>query len=103
MVRAGDQAVMVRSRLWAWTERRRIHISFDLTSQVIRTEHVQRMTDEERSWEAPMGATENAKRIREGYDAFNRADVAALVDLFAEDFVWHFPGASKLAGEHLGR
>src|SRR5438874_6117456 len=50
-----------------------------------------------------MGPSANADRIRNGYDAFNRADVAALVDLFAEDVVWHFPGASKLAGEHVGR
>jgi ketosteroid isomerase-like protein len=50
-----------------------------------------------------MGATENAERIRTGYRAFNTGDVEALVDLFAEDIVWHFPGASKLAGEHVGR
>ena len=50
-----------------------------------------------------MGPNANAERIRSGYDAFNRADVAALVDLFAEDVVWHFPGTSKLAGEHVGR
>src|SRR3954468_24862322 len=52
---------------------------------------------------AIMGSSANADRIRSGYDAFNRADVAALVDLFTEDVVWHFPGASKLAGEHVGR
>ena len=50
-----------------------------------------------------MGAIENADRIRQGYDAFNRGDVPALVDLFADDVVWHFPGASKLGGEHVGR
>jgi hypothetical protein len=50
-----------------------------------------------------MGATENANRIRAGYDAFNRADVATLAELFAEDIVWHFPGSSKLAGDHVGR
>ena len=50
-----------------------------------------------------MGATENAARIRQGYEAFNSGDVAALLDLFSEDIVWHFPGASKLAGEHVGR
>src|SRR4051794_18482651 len=51
----------------------------------------------------PMGRSENADRIRSGYEAFNRADVPALMDLFAEDIVWHFPGTSKLAGEHIGR
>jgi ketosteroid isomerase-like protein len=50
-----------------------------------------------------MGASENTARIRAGYEAFNTGDVAALVDLFAEDIVWHFPGTSKLAGEHVGR
>jgi uncharacterized protein len=49
-----------------------------------------------------MGA-DNAERIRDGYAAFNKGDVDALVDLFAEDIVWHFPGKSKLAGEHVGR
>lgn len=50
-----------------------------------------------------MGAAHNEARIRGGYDAFNTGDVAGLVDLFAEDIVWHFPGANKLAGEHIGR
>ena len=50
-----------------------------------------------------MGAAENADRIRDGYRAFNAGDVDALTDLFAEDIVWHFPGTSKLAGEHIGR
>ena len=50
-----------------------------------------------------MGATENAARIRAGYGAFNTGDVQALIDLFAEDISWHFPGTSKLAGEHIGR
>src|SRR4051812_49821745 len=50
-----------------------------------------------------MGATENANRIRDGYRAFNSGDVAALTDLFADDIVWHFPGTSKLSGEHVGR
>jgi len=50
-----------------------------------------------------MGATEDAVRIRGGYGAFNRGDVGALVELFDQDIVWHFPGASKLAGKHVGR
>ncbi len=25
-----------------------------------------------------------------------------MIDLFADDIVWHFPGTSKLAGEHVG-
>ena len=50
-----------------------------------------------------MGAAENEGRIRKGYEAFNTGDVDTLIDLFAEDIVWHFPGHSKLAGEHVGR
>jgi ketosteroid isomerase-like protein len=50
-----------------------------------------------------MGATENAARIRTGYEAFNKGDIDALVDLFADDIVWHFPGTSKLGGDHVGR
>jgi ketosteroid isomerase-like protein len=50
-----------------------------------------------------MGASEDAATIREGYAAFNRGDAAALAELFAADIVWHFPGTSKLAGEHVGR
>ena len=50
-----------------------------------------------------MGATENATLIRRGYEAFNQGDVPALVELFAEDIVWHFPGHSKLGGAHIGR
>ena len=50
-----------------------------------------------------MGSTDNAQRIRDGYAAFNRGDIDALVDLFAEDIVWHFPGTSSLSGDHAGR
>ncbi|MDQ6617851.1 MAG: nuclear transport factor 2 family protein [Actinomycetota bacterium] len=50
-----------------------------------------------------MGAAENEARIRGGYVAFNTGDGAALSDLFDEDIVWHFPGVSKLAGDHVGR
>jgi len=50
-----------------------------------------------------MGASENASRVRAGYDAFNTGDVAVLVDLFADDIVWHFPGSNRLSGDHVGR
>ena len=50
-----------------------------------------------------MSAATNAQRIRDGYAAFNAGDVPALIDLFADDIVWHFPGNSKLGGEHVGR
>jgi uncharacterized protein len=50
-----------------------------------------------------MSATDNANRVRAGYDAFNQADIPALIDLFDDNIVWHFPGSSKLAGDHKGR
>ena len=50
-----------------------------------------------------MGAKENAELIRRGYAAFNSGDVDTLVEIFAEDIVWHVPGSSKLAGDHIGR
>jgi len=50
-----------------------------------------------------VGATENASRVRAGYDAFNQGDIPVLIDLFDENIVWHFPGTSRLAGDHKGR
>ena len=50
-----------------------------------------------------MGATENANQIRRGYDAFNQADIPTLTEIFDADVVWHFPGSSALAGDHVGR
>ena len=50
-----------------------------------------------------MGAQQNTERIRGGYDAFNKADIEALTDLFAEDAVWHSPGRGAVAGDHKGR
>ena len=50
-----------------------------------------------------MGASENASRVRDGYEAFNQGDIPVLVDLFDEGIVWHFPGTSSLAGDHVGR
>ena len=50
-----------------------------------------------------MDAAHNLDRVRAGYDAFNAGNVPVLVDLFADDVVWHFPGSSKLGGDHVGR
>ena len=50
-----------------------------------------------------MSTAGNAERIRNGYRAFNEADLPALVDLFAEEVVWHFPGHCKFSGDHIGR
>lgn len=45
----------------------------------------------------------NAAVVREGFERFVRGDVAGLLDLFAEDAVWHVPGANAMAGDYRGR
>ncbi|MBI1885794.1 MAG: nuclear transport factor 2 family protein [Chloroflexi bacterium] len=45
----------------------------------------------------------NVTLLRRGYDAFDRGDMAALTEIFAEDAVWHLPGRHSVAGEHTGR
>ena len=45
----------------------------------------------------------NATRAREGFDRFVRGDLPALLDLFADDAVWHVPGSMALSGAHRGR
>ena len=45
----------------------------------------------------------NIARLREGYTAFGKGDLAALDDLFAEDIRWHLPGRNQLSGTYTGR
>ena len=45
----------------------------------------------------------NATRAREGFERFVQGDLPALLDLFADDAVWHVPGSITLSGEHRGR
>ena len=45
----------------------------------------------------------NAARAREGFERFVEGDLPALLDLFADDAVWHVPGSMALSGEHRGR
>jgi uncharacterized protein len=45
----------------------------------------------------------NVARIRDGYAAFAKGDLAALNDLFAEDLVWHDAGRNQTSGEYHGR
>ncbi len=45
----------------------------------------------------------NARRAREGFERFRNGDVPALLDLFADDAVWHVPGSMALSGAHRGR
>jgi ketosteroid isomerase-like protein len=45
----------------------------------------------------------NVQRMRDGYVAFGKGDLAALEDLLTEDVVWHVAGRSSLAGTYSGR
>ena len=50
-----------------------------------------------------MGAEEDAAVVRRGYEAFNRADMETLTELFDENASWHTPGNSSAAGDRVGR
>ncbi len=45
----------------------------------------------------------NADRARQGFEAFQAGDLAALLGLFAADAVWHVPGANAMTGSYRGR
>ena len=45
----------------------------------------------------------NAESVRRGYEAFNKADMKTLTELFDERATWHTPGRSSIAGDHKGR
>jgi ketosteroid isomerase-like protein len=45
----------------------------------------------------------NVAIVREGFDRFVKGDVAGLLGLFADDAVWHVPGANAMAGHYRGR
>ena len=45
----------------------------------------------------------NILRMREGYDAFAKGDLAALQELMTEDIVWHVAGRTSLSGSYEGR
>ncbi len=44
----------------------------------------------------------NAELWRKGQEAFSRRDFDSLKEFWAEDIVYHFPGASHIAGDHRG-
>jgi uncharacterized protein len=50
-----------------------------------------------------MGAEDNARLLRRGYEAFSVGDMATLTELLAEDVVWHVPGKGGLSGDKRGR
>ena len=45
----------------------------------------------------------NVARLKDGYAAFAKGDLAGLNDLFAEDLLWHTGGRSQVAGDYRGR
>jgi uncharacterized protein len=45
---------------------------------------------------------QNAELIRRGYDAFARADLPTVFDIFDQDITWHVPGSSPLSGDYQG-
>jgi len=45
----------------------------------------------------------NAEIVRRGYEAFNKADIKTLTELFDENASWHTPGRGILAGDRPGR
>jgi ketosteroid isomerase-like protein len=49
-----------------------------------------------------MSASEDAAAVRRGYEAFARADMAALQELFAPDIRWHVNGRNRTAGTFEG-
>jgi uncharacterized protein len=50
-----------------------------------------------------VSAHPNAAVVREGFDSFARGDLLGLFGLFADNAVWHIPGASPMAGTYEGR
>jgi ketosteroid isomerase-like protein len=49
-----------------------------------------------------MGEHGNVQRLREGYEAFAKGDLAALREFFADDILWHVPGDSPISGDYKG-
>ena len=45
----------------------------------------------------------NVELTRQGYDAFAKADLAALSELIADDVTWHAMGLGPLSGTYHGR
>jgi uncharacterized glyoxalase superfamily protein PhnB/ketosteroid isomerase-like protein len=48
-------------------------------------------------------AQRNIELARKGYAAFNSGDVDAVMNLLADDVVWHVFGSGPLAGDHKGK
>jgi ketosteroid isomerase-like protein len=47
-------------------------------------------------------AESNAQLIRRGYEAFEKGDIPAVLEVFGNDISWHVPGRSPLSGDYKG-
>ena len=50
-----------------------------------------------------MTADENVAIMQRAYDAFNRADMDTLIEIFDDSIVWHLPGRSSMAKDYESR
>jgi ketosteroid isomerase-like protein len=48
-------------------------------------------------------AQRNIELTRKGYAAFNSGDIEVVMNLLADDVVWHVFGSGPLAGDHTGK
>jgi uncharacterized protein len=47
-------------------------------------------------------AQDDLELIRQGYEAFGKGDIPAVMEILADDIVWHVPGRSQIAGDYQG-
>jgi ketosteroid isomerase-like protein len=45
----------------------------------------------------------NVETLREGYALFNKGEMAAAMESWSDDIVWHTPGNSPIAGDYRGK
>ena len=50
-----------------------------------------------------MTAQDDLELIRQGYEAFGKGDIPAVMEILADDIVWHVPGRSPIAGDYQGQ
>lgn len=48
-------------------------------------------------------ASENERLARRAFDAYSRADMGTLTELFAPEAAWHVAGRGPLSGDYVGR
>ena len=54
------------------------------------------------TWRFSLSTHPNAALMRAGYEAYTTGDLASLSDHVCDDFPYHFPGRSPLAGVYRG-